>query len=222
MATDQMTDISLDLETLGNRFNAPILSIGAQAFNRGTGKLGGTFYQEIDIDSALKYGVPTGSTILWWTQQSAAARSVLAPDSKDSPRKMHLSSALMNFVTWYRSIGMGTCRPWGNGATFDISILDHAIFTASVGLEAPWAHTFWCVRDLRTLVDAAEALAGFDPKSVKRAGTHHNALDDAKHQALVAIAAWAALKGAKGASKPAAPAKTPAPQAVTTEDDEEL
>lgn len=66
------------------------------------------------------------------------------------------------------------CKPWGNGSTFDITILE-AWFNA-VGVRCPWK--FWNVRDVRTAVD----LLGINPKEFTRDGTYHNALDDCLHQ----------------------------------------
>lgn len=186
------TDVSIDLETLGNRYNAPILSIGAVAFNRDNGKTGPTFYQEIDIDSAIKVGTVTGSTVAWWITQSKDAKRLFDDNEQARAKKMHIASALLNFTTFVRSLG--TPRPWGNGATFDITIIEHSIDKGTVGLEPPWA--FWNIRDVRTVVDAAESLVGWRKDSVKRVGVHHNALDDATYQAHLVIEAWRALKPA--------------------------
>lgn len=184
------TDVSIDLETLGNRYNAPILSIGAVAFNRDNGKTGPTFYQEIDIDSAIKVGTVTGSTVAWWVAQSKDAKRLFDDNEQARAKKMHIASALLNFTTFVRSLGAP--RPWGNGATFDITIIEHSIDKGTVGLEPPWV--FWNIRDVRTVVDAAESLVGWRKDSVKRVGVHHNALDDATYQAHLVIEAWRALK----------------------------
>lgn len=192
-----MQDISVDIEALGTAYNAPILSIGAVLFDRQTGKLGTTFYQEITIASSVKAGLLDGATLAWWLSPArrSVAERMFADDNPDNPRKMHLASALQNFCTWVRSAGEGPCRVYGNGATFDITIIEHAIHMGSVGLSAPWHYTN--VRDLRTLVDAAESIAGFDKASVPKVGTAHNALDDAIYQANLTHACWAALGGGK-------------------------
>ena len=69
----------------------------------------------------------------------------------------------------------GTSRygPWCNGASFDFPILATAYRLVKKPL--PWE--FWKERDLRTL-------KGLNPDlRVERDGVHHNALDDARHQA---------------------------------------
>jgi len=48
-----MTDYMIDLETLGTKVDAPVLSIGAVEFNLETGKLGQEFYCVLDLQSQL-------------------------------------------------------------------------------------------------------------------------------------------------------------------------
>jgi hypothetical protein len=70
-------------------------------------------------------------------------------------------------------------RLWGNGASFDNSIIRYAYRQCEQELPIK----FWNDRDMRTLV-------GFYPpqlqytwrKNTIRLGDHHNALDDSKHQ----------------------------------------
>jgi hypothetical protein len=223
VTTPRFNHLSIDLETLGNRFDAPILSIGAVAFCLETGKQDSTFYQEVHIDSAIRSGHVSGDTLQWWMSQSEAARAIFKKETDpQNSRKMHLSSALQNFGTWCRSRKDMIQYPWGNGSTFDITILDHAFAKGSVGLEPPWAQFYWNIRDMRTLIDTAEQIAGFKKDLIKRDGVHHNALDDAAHQAKVIAAAWQALRGGKSAT--AKPAKTatikPVDQATVGQEDD--
>ena len=165
---------SIDLETLGTRYNAAILSIGVQQFDIGTGKLGETFYREIDLDSAIKAGKVTGSTLAWWALQGDAAKRVFGSNGKTP-----LSVALEELRTWMRKKATNP-KVWGNGASFDISILEHAYDNGAVGLKEPWQYTN--IRDMRTIMDYCLV-------KPKREGTHHNALDDAKYQAQCIAAA---------------------------------
>lgn len=182
---EQVTDISIDLETLSTAQDAAILSIGATKFNRHTGEIGETFYIEVDIDDAMKYGSVSGSTLAWWMQQGDSAKRLFRDAGADVDNlKWSLYHALHQLHTFIDENYGGVCV-WGNGATFDISILEHAY--SGVGFKEPWA--FWNIRDLRTLVDAASEL-GFDKGAIQFAGTAHNAKDDAIHQAKIAIAAW--------------------------------
>lgn len=187
-----MNDYSIDLETLGNRFNAAILSIGAVQFDRYTGNIGKTFYREVNIDSALRFGEVTGSTLQWWMGQGDNAKRIFSDQNKAT-----LAQALMDLGKFLPTTGM----VWGNGATFDITILEHAAFKQ--GLTLPWQ--FWNIRDMRTAVD----MVGYRKGDLPFEGVAHNALDDAKHQAKVIAHCFGKVTGksqAKATRKPAAPA----------------
>ena len=165
-----MQDYSLDLETPGNRFNSGILAIGACQFDRNTGVIGKTFYREIDIESALRYGTLSADTLCWWMGQSEEARKLFT----DKTRQKHLlPRALVELAAF---IPKGS-RVWGNGATFNITILEHAYFQAAQ--KHPW--DFWNIRDMQTAVDMAD----YQKNTIPFSGTAHNALDDATHQAKV-------------------------------------
>lgn len=182
-----MKDISIDIETLSTRFDAAILSIGAVAFNRDTGELGERMYAEVDVDSAMAKGHVSGSTLEWWMQQDGQARQVFI-----STNKTHLVVALGRLSRFLAR--HPDAKVWGNGATFDITILEHAY--ASMGLTVPWK--YFNIRDMRTIMEAATAL-GFDKRSMPFEGTKHNAVDDAAHQARVIARAWSTFSLAAAA-----------------------
>jgi hypothetical protein len=207
-----MTDphhYSIDLETLNNRFDSAILSIGVVQFDPSTGRLGGEFYKEIDIDSAIKSGTVSGDTLAWWMEQGDKARRIFSRSNKTN--KVSLATALDELAAWLRGKAVAP-KVWGNGSSFDITILEHAYAKGGVGLAPPWHYTN--VRDMRTIVDVSGLMAW-----PLREGTHHNALDDARYQAQVISACWQLIHGApaaKGKSK--AGEKKPAPAV----EDEEL
>jgi exodeoxyribonuclease VIII len=162
-----MNHVMVDLETLGNGSNAAIISIGAVAFDLDNG-LGSEFYMNVDPQSCVDAGMKMDvSTVMWWMQQSDAARSVFKV--KGAPIEVVLSE----FKAWYPQ---AACL-WGNGATFDNVILSNA-YTA-VGLSRPWHFTKdRCYRSLKALRPEVKH---------DREGVHHHALDDAKFQAEHAI-----------------------------------
>jgi hypothetical protein len=176
------TDISLDLETLSKRNDAAILSIGATEFDRNTGEIIRSLYAEIDIDSAISVGHVDGSTLSWWMRQEPAARAIFNEDRV----KLPLTVALLQLNEF---VGATPACVWGNGATFDISILETA-YNKAMLRAAPWE--YWNIRDMRTIVEAARTL-GFEKAMVPFMGTKHNALDDAAHQARIISAAWRAV-----------------------------
>lgn len=202
---NDLDHFSIDLETLGTRYNAAIVSIGVVAFNPQSGELGKEFYRGIDLNSAIKSGTITASTLQWWVNQSPNARRVFA----DNPGKVPLAQALDELTQWLRSSAMAP-KVWGNGATFDISILEHAYDAGCVGLKEAWHFTN--IRDMRTIMDVA-ALDHVD--WAEPVGTHHNALDDAKWQAMMISRCWRKCRGLPIIAKPG---KT----TQKVEDDEEL
>lgn len=161
----------VDLETMGTRADAPILSIGAVAFDSKNGILGERYYTTIDLASAVKFGGRIDpSTVAWWMQQSEQAR-------KDVLGGMQLDivTALHDFSTWLheKCAPKKAVRVWGNGADFDCTILSESY--KRCGIEPPWE--FWNSRCYRTIK------AVYPNVEMKRTGTHHNALDDAISQA---------------------------------------
>ena len=173
-----VTDIVIDLETLGTSSNAAILSIGAVMVDRVRGKIEGSFYAALDIDEVLRTGgVCDGSTIQWWMKQGDAAKSVFGHQTAP------VQHALVTLADWMLLDDDGVppkdIKVWGNGDTFDNVILSN-MFTR-MGLKTPWH--YWNNRDLRTAVD----ISGVDKKAIPFDGTQHNALEDAKHQAKILL-----------------------------------
>lgn len=204
-----MDHFSIDLETLDNKFSSAIISIGVQQFDPDTGKLGGTFYKEIDIDSAIKSGTVSGSTLSSWASQSEKARRVFGKENK-----VPLATALDALATWMRGMSIAP-KVWGNGATFDITILEHAYEKGGVGLKAPWNYTN--IRDMRTIVDASN-LTGTEWPA--RVGVHHNALDDAIYQAQMISLCWQRCRHSVKPIGPKTKGKAAAPVTTASEDDE--
>ena len=184
-----LNDISFDCESLGTDTDAPIIAIGAVAFDRTTGKLGQTFYKEIGIDSAIKAGRVNADTLRWWINQSPQAKVLL---SKPDSEKQGLATTLLEFTSWARGVGKGVPRVWAKGPAEDVAWLRTALRNGSHGLSEPWNYSN--VRDVRTIIELAEELAGFDQRSVGDVGVAHNALDDAIYQANCVSAAYAALR----------------------------
>lgn len=179
-----MPDVMLDLETLGTRPGCAILSIGAVAFDVDADALGPEFYVVVNRKSCESKGlVVDPDTVAWWSRQSDEARKVLA-EADTAPNG--LGGALAMLTGYLGRFGKRDLRVWGNGSDFDQPIL--AACYAVVGYPLPWL--FYNNRCHRTL----RALAGLkaDPP---RHGVYHNALDDAKTQAMQAINCFRKLRG---------------------------
>jgi hypothetical protein len=174
------TDISIDIETLGKNYNAAVIAIGAAAFNRRTGKIGPTYYAKIDRKDATRHGASDPKTLQWWSRQTQEARTLSFEASIDD---VPLLDGLRGLSDFFRNQGASVC-PWGNGATFDVTILEHAYLALGNGLVPAWE--WWMTRDLRTAIE----LSGIDPDAIEFDGVRHHAMHDAIHQAKIAIACF--------------------------------
>lgn len=203
-----MTHLMIDLETLGTSPGAPVLSIGACYFDPATGDIGDKFHERIDAEDALRYARMSGGTFKWWLKQSDDARRRITQDAGIA------AEVFDNFDRFCRLHGTRNLRPWGNGASFDITILDVS-FPRILNREAPWA--FWNVRDCRTIKELGEA-AGHR-WTEKLEGTAHDALDDAVFQARYVSFYW---QGLLGLTRPAADPAPAAPDAPVDDDDLDL
>ena len=159
-------NIMLDLETLGGDNNAIILAIGAVKFDLNNG-LSSTFYKTINIQSCVNVGMSlTGDNLLWWLKQSKKAIDEAFKGEFD------IKDVLVDFYNW---LGTNTSiKIWGYSSTFDNTILSTAY--KQCGMKAPWF--FWNDRCYGTVVNS------FDKIEISGLGTRHNALDDAKRQAI--------------------------------------
>ena len=175
-----MSNISIDLETLGTGSTAAIVSIGAVKF--GADGLGEEFYAVVDLDSCMKAGLTIdASTLMWWMGQSAAARKAITRKDNES-----LFSALQGFAKF---IGpKKAAKVWGNGASFDNPILANAY--RATNLDMPW--DYWNDRCYRTVKNM---LGGGIP-FVKPTIPHHS-LEDAKAQAVHLMAIMTAIQASK-------------------------
>lgn len=169
-----MNDLMIDLETLGTNPDAPIISIGAVFFDIEKKVLGPTFYMALDVNEQIKRGRKvTGDTLKFWMGQSDAAKKVFHEQAKAVPQVLH------TFSEWIKA-NNPKVYVWGNGSTFDISMLENIYLmyedVTSFKLAAPWGYNK--IMDLRTF----KRFKAPDKKVIVP-GTAHNALDDAIGQA---------------------------------------
>lgn len=163
-----MTDCMIDLETLGTDPDAPVMSLGAVFFDTNTKTLGPTFYLPIDVKEQIKRGrKPSGDTLQWWMGQTDAAKIVFKEQAKPT------LFVLQTFAQWFKANG-GKCFVWGNGSTFDISLMEDLF--RMYGVECPWKYNK--IQDLRTFKRFVAKGA-----QVPKPAVAHHALEDAKTQA---------------------------------------
>lgn len=168
-----MKHVMLDLETFGIAPGSVLRSIGAVLFSL-DGKTGTSFYANIDRASCEARGlVVDPGTERWWAEQSKEARAALEVDPQP------LDAVASRFHAWFAKTG--ATHVWSHGAAFDAVLWEVAVRRCR--MSAPWK--FYNVRDTRTVFD----LFGFDIRDIRRDGTYHNALDDARYQVKCVAAA---------------------------------
>ncbi|BCU17744.1 3'-5' exoribonuclease [Klebsiella variicola] len=177
--------VMVDLETMGKKHNAPIVAIGAVVFDPATGSIGESFYKVVCLESSVNWGaVIDPSTVIWWLKQSSEARSAIVND--DAIPLLDALLQFREFVSDNVAGGSKKAQVWGNGASFDNSILRSSY--DCIAEDYPWE--YWNDRDVRTMVELGQAI-GFDPKTtIPFEGDRHNALADAIHQARYVSAIW--------------------------------
>lgn len=166
-----MTNIMIDIETLGTGPRSAIVAIGAVEFDLYGHELGRTLYHRIDLRTSAADGLLIDAeTVIWWMKQSDAARAELT--SEDCVSLHHALTDLAQMISGDKTDDE-TPIVWANGASFDFPILAEAYRT--IGKPQPWK--FFNERDWRTLRKTLPQV------EYLRLGTHHNAIDDAYHQA---------------------------------------
>lgn len=173
--------IMVDLETLGTRPGSVIVSIGACRVTKG--EPADPFYCVIDVGSSKEAGFTVDEdTQRWWDRQSIEARSIFS-----DPNAVTAVKGLSDFADYLRQFGSASVQLWGNGSDFD-NVLLIAAYNI-LGSPAPWK--FYNNRCFRTM----KQMFGDGLQFPERQGTHHNALDDAMHQARMLSMIMAKIKG---------------------------
>jgi hypothetical protein len=163
--------VAIDLETLGNTANAPVLSIGLVVFEEAGIVARHEWFP--DVQEQLNAGAkPDASTILWWLQQDPEARLSQVNAARD-PVSHVLGEVGAVFARY------DVVEVWGNGPSFDCTIL--AELFRRHGRNAPW--DFWKERCMRTLLSLSPGADRIHPT------IPHCALADAEAQALTIIGA---------------------------------
>lgn len=192
-------DLMVDIETMGTKPSAPIVSIGACLFDPLRVDTFEYLYERsmvvlVDLEDAIKHssGIEAG-TVKWWLSQSDAAIKRLI-----SGELLNLKDALTR--TWQFAIDRSKNTPevvralpvpkkiWAKSPDFDCKIIEHGC--RSTGVMYPFHFAYQ--RCVRTVTDLAFP-NGEDERPVFKTGVHHDARDDAVNQALMVQACYAQL-----------------------------
>lgn len=158
---EQTRRVMLDLETLGLDPGCVILSIGAAEFD--ADGVGETFFRNVSLVSCDDAGLEIdANTLEWWLGQDEHVQDQLVGGEE-------LTEVLHDFAAFVDEAD----EIWANAPSFDCAILAHAYDACNA--PVPWEfYQERCFRTLKNMPGAVE---------IDREGDHHNALDDAVHQA---------------------------------------
>lgn len=102
MNPQDMTFVMLDLETLSRRPNAVVASLGAVAYQRGTG-IFRTLELHFNLDEQIEAGRHIqGETITWWMDQDDEARKATFTNNIHS--RLSVAAAREVFCNWYAQV----------------------------------------------------------------------------------------------------------------------
>lgn len=185
----ECVDIMVDIETLGKSPGSVILSIGAVAFDIGTGDINDKFYGVIDLESSLHNGLKVdASTILWWMsddQQEPRNELLKAHEDREASDVCETLDKFSDFIESNREDGKDM-RVWANPPSFDLMILD-TVFDV-LYMDIPWK--YYEMMDFRTL----KKIYSGDRPEFEVSGIKHNALYDATLQAKICSYIWKWIK----------------------------
>lgn len=160
----------LDLETIGTKPSAVVLSIGACVFD--ADGIYAQYYAPLNAKSQVDGGRKVDfDTICWWLKQGASAQKVFEESSMARPVSEELKEG---FLPWCKNNDVKNALVMSNGIDFDVQIMESIFDTLK--LETPWK--FFNKRCYRTLKSTFRFEEG-----QTRQGTYHHALDDAIFQA---------------------------------------
>lgn len=180
--------IMIDLETLSLASDAGIIQIGAQAFNPDATSddevlIGEGICVNIDPQAVMNAGMRIEwSTLHWWMSQPDAFNTLAAPGEG-----YKLSEGLVKLTAYVNVNGGSWAKVWANGAAFDIPVLETSYRRCT--LNVPWGYSN--VLDMRTMKFLAPGVGRVEPKIA------HNALSDARAQALFVSRCYQEIKQPK-------------------------
>lgn len=166
-----MSNIMIDIETIGRQNDAAIREVGLVAFN-----VDGTIVSKRQLSVAPEVWNTcgrtfSGETVLW----------LLAHPDIDTDYNCHSYSELISHVSEFVSSHLTVdCHIWSKGH-MDLEVLKDLYETINIPL--PWL--FWQPRDLRTILDLTGDNRGLQT---------HRAIEDAEFQIDLLIKALASIK----------------------------
>lgn len=181
-------NVMLDLETLGVKPGARILSIGAVLFGLSDPRaIRYEFERTISLVGQERMDTPDPETLDWWSKKDEEVKAIACGGTSD------LTAVLTDFNAWLKLMAEGDAgvkiNIWGKGATFDEPIIAEAMRRYLV--TPVW--NYKGAMCYRTLEELGKKLGLVLPPLPE--GQKHIAINDARHQAFCADLILSAMRG---------------------------
>lgn len=171
----KVTDIMIDLETLGSKNDAIIVSVGVVYFNLTSKTVVDKRYWILNIDSQSHRTIDI-SNLKWWMTQSEGVREVFR-----EPQQSCVSTFISEFEDSFNEREVK--RFWAKGAHFDFGLLNNLLKSEGDPYKNCIPYSKWmCMKPIYVLATRLGVL-----RTMKLEGTAHNALDDAVFQTEVLL-----------------------------------
>jgi DNA polymerase III epsilon subunit-like protein len=166
-----MTDIMIDIETVGTRPYSGIVSIAAVEFDIETGECKREFYEIVSMNSCEELGFGFDhETMIWWFCQDSDSKLIFSKENQEEALDIDIAlTGLKEFFSNYDRVTV-----WANSPSFDLSLLKNAYEKCSI--PCPW--NFYQERDVRTYLSIFPEIK----KDHTFKGVKHSALDDCYNQ----------------------------------------
>lgn len=180
--------VMIDIETLGTTQDSTILQIGAVGFAKDGMDPG--FYADVTVEDQIAMGRKVDPfTLGWWLDRTSSEARLSVFERRDIDKRslLHSLVALNQYIKAYliddTHNNTKHDKLWANSPAFDLAIIRNAMEMCEI--KPVWQ--YWHEADVRTLKVLDGMMQGVEIKKIpimREGGIAHNALDDAKNQAL--------------------------------------
>lgn len=180
--------VMIDIETLGTTHDSVILQIGAVGF--ATNGMDPGFYADVTVQDQIAMGRKVDPfTLGWWLDRTSSEARMSVFERRDVDTRALRTSliGLNEYIDAYlineKNNNTKHDKLWANSPSFDLAIIRSAMEMCEI--KPAWQ--YWHEADVRTLKVIDGVTQDIEIKkipAIREGGIFHNALDDAKNQAL--------------------------------------
>lgn len=123
-----ITDVVVDIETLGTRPGDSIVQIAVVGFDRNREHYDGELLISVSVPLAKSEANATADTLAWWFLQNEEAKNCLLHGNQVSSRVVDGEVQMLAvFMMAAEEEPIKSCKWWGNSHSFDLVLLEAAL-----------------------------------------------------------------------------------------------